>query len=315
MNGEKPRPPHHKARSRNVPRATGPQSVGQVLADMLSAGPLRESHQRAKPVLLWARAVGPEMSSITRATSFRDGVLHVQTQGSAAAHFNTMHRPTWLRRINALLSEQGVKVQVREIHFSDGKLKGPPPKAFAPPIELSPEKLQQLDELSQRLGPESAAAARSMMEARERRRLNGTACSVCEQAGGHHVCTHCRRLERSPHIRRLVALALERPLVLQESFETHGAQAALLARHMALRRVAEGIAEASGALLSKELRAERSVAEVASECEAHLRLFVAIEKGMAAEELPQDLVPLLGDNEDLLNAWAMVRRSRGESSK
>ena len=110
--------------------------LSQLIGAALAKGRLGVGVRKARPLLLWPQAVGPEMARLTRARTCQGGTLVIEVRDSAAAHHFTMQRHHFLTRLNALLGEgQGVE----ELRFVVGRL-APPPGAPRVP-HLAPRSL------------------------------------------------------------------------------------------------------------------------------------------------------------------------------
>ena len=86
----------------------------------LGAARIAKGVQRARAILAWPQAVGPEIARLTRPRSQQGGTLFVEVRDSATAHHLTMQRHHFLKSLNALLGEKEM-AEIRHRALEEGK--------------------------------------------------------------------------------------------------------------------------------------------------------------------------------------------------
>lgn len=89
------------------------ESVARVLSRVLRELGLEQDVLGWRAVHEWARIVGPRVASHTRAIACRDGILHVEVEGSAWMHELGFLKRHLIERINAELGGG----HVRDVRF------------------------------------------------------------------------------------------------------------------------------------------------------------------------------------------------------
>lgn len=89
------------------------EPVSRVLPRVLRELGLEQDVLGWRAVHEWARIVGPRVASRTRATACRDGILHVEVEGSAWMHELGFLKRHLIERINADLGG----AHVRDVRF------------------------------------------------------------------------------------------------------------------------------------------------------------------------------------------------------
>lgn len=179
--------------------------VAHVLAELFRRGGMKRSVQRAETVVIWPRIAGPGLSRFTRASTFRDGILFVETTDSETA----MHLGLQRERFLKAFSDYGF-TGVRDIRFRPGRIedvtkprKAPvsqPDSADLLPLQRS---LGELD-LPEDVATGALQAAAGIALARTRRKQQGwQPCVICaalsEESG---LCLTCKRYTDEPGTQR-----------------------------------------------------------------------------------------------------------------
>ncbi|WP_261663844.1 DUF721 domain-containing protein [Deinococcus sp. Marseille-Q6407] len=226
-NGDSNKPyiqkPSYRTRARSGRREGDLRSVGELMDATLGKNRLGFGVRRAQALLLWPRAVGPEVARLTRARSFQFGTLHVEARDSAAAHHLSMQRHHFMHRLNELListAPAGVTPeQVTEIRFGTGWTApgGGNRRSLAPQLPpLPPEEQARAEQAAQAAGEELHDVARAAAEAvarsrRWREQQGWTPCPVCGEPDPHLPCRACERTMRDPVVRRAADELMRRP--------------------------------------------------------------------------------------------------------
>lgn len=191
-----------------------PESAADVLKEVFRRAGLRRRLGRARIVLAWHEVAGRSLSRFTRAVSFRDGILYVDTTDSETAAHLAMERTRFLSGFR----ERGMK-ELKDIRFRPGRVEEPeetpaPPAAAADPGELAAlrRSLSGLD-LSEGLAGAALKAGESVARSRaQRRELGWEACLVCAlPAEDGRLCIVCARYARSAGVTRAVRLLQQEP--------------------------------------------------------------------------------------------------------
>lgn len=91
--------------------------VGDLLSHALTQIGALYQDQPSLILAAWGTLVGPHLASMSRATQFREGVLHVQVSNSPLFSLLTVHEKPRLLR---LLQAQFPKVVIKNIAFRMG---------------------------------------------------------------------------------------------------------------------------------------------------------------------------------------------------
>lgn len=188
--------------------------IARVLAEVFRRGGMKRSVQRAQIVVMWPRVAGSELSRFTKASSFRDGVLYVETTDSETA----MHLGLQRERFVKVFHEYGL-MTVKDIRFRPGRIDEPPAAASPLPAEADSIDLQPLTrslgelDLSENVASEALKAAGGIALTRTRRRQLGwqpciICTALCEQGG---LCTTCSRYSAEYGTQRAARLLIAGP--------------------------------------------------------------------------------------------------------
>lgn len=189
--------------------------ISHILAEVFRRGGMKRSVQRAQLVVMWPRVAGAELSRFTKASSFRDGVLYVETTDSETAMHLGLQRERFLKAFHSY----GLTV-VRDIRFRPGRIEEPP--AAVQPLaeeadsaDLQPlaQRLGQLD-LAENVASEALKAAGGIALTRTRRRqLGWQPCIICTALCEHGgLCSTCRRYSEETGTQRAARLLVADPV-------------------------------------------------------------------------------------------------------
>jgi len=92
-------------------------ALSNVLPRLLRDLGLERGVQGWRAVAIWPEVVGESLARRTRATSFRDGTLWVEVEGSAWLHELGFLKRELVRRLNQRLESR----QVRDLHFINAR--------------------------------------------------------------------------------------------------------------------------------------------------------------------------------------------------
>ncbi|MGM9322353.1 DUF721 domain-containing protein, partial [Deinococcus aquaticus] len=95
-------------------RLSGPRQMGELMGATLGTARIARGIERARAILMWPQAVGPEIARITRPRTQQGGTLFVEVRDSATAHHLSMQRHHFMKALNALIPEKPIS----EIRFS-----------------------------------------------------------------------------------------------------------------------------------------------------------------------------------------------------
>lgn len=224
-------------------RTGGTADIGVLVGAALAKSRLGYGVKRARAMLLWAKAVGPEIARITKPRSQQGKTLFVEVRDSATAHHLTMQRHHFLRRLQQLLEDESVM----EIRFSVGSIKAPPDAPRAAP--LPPVDRQRAKELVRglenvELYSAALRAAEAMTRARQWRIEQGwRICPVCEESTAEQPCRACRLTMQDPNVRRAAKKLVHHPALLSQFEGTLGDSGVNAARYMALTELSEQLEE------------------------------------------------------------------------
>lgn len=225
-------------------RRSGPLDMSVLMGATLAQGKLGTGVQRARALLLWPQAVGPEISRLTRPRSVQGGTLFVEARDSAAAHHLTMQRHHFLERLNSLLDE---RQRLTELRFSVGHIRPPPDAPRAAPLP-APDRARARKLVKEVADPElkqvALRAAEAVTRARRWREEQGwRPCPVCGEPSppkpAQEPCRDCALTLDDPLVRRAARLLLRDPEGLAGLRERLGDSGATGARYLALRQLEE----------------------------------------------------------------------------
>lgn len=177
------------------------KNVADVLAELFRRAGMRRQVQRAQLVLMWPRVAGPELSRFTKASSFRDGVLYVDTTDSETAMHLGLQRTRFLESFH----RSGAR-ELKDIRFRPGRIDEPLPDKDPLPEAADEADLAPLEaalagsQLPEGLAEAASRAASGIARTRTmRRQLGWQPCAVCdgltEKPG---LCLTCRRYAEAP---------------------------------------------------------------------------------------------------------------------
>lgn len=95
----------------------GPQSVKNILQDVLSRDELSEKMEECKALLLW-NDVASNLAARTEPTAIRQGRMLVRVTDSVILHQLTFYKKEFIRKINVLMGKRVVK----DIIFRVGRI-------------------------------------------------------------------------------------------------------------------------------------------------------------------------------------------------
>ena len=90
-----------------------PQSLGDVLSDLVDSYGYRDRLDAARAVEAWPLVAGDRVAAQTEQAWMRDGVLTVRVASAAWRHQLHLQRDAWRQRLNDALGRE----VVREIAF------------------------------------------------------------------------------------------------------------------------------------------------------------------------------------------------------
>lgn len=215
-------------------RLSGPRGIGELMNATLGTAKLARGIGRARAILAWPQAVGPEIARLTRPRTQQGSVLFVEVRDSATAHHLTMQRHHFLKSLKALLGDDSVT----ELRFSVGPVRevvaAPPPPALPAPDKARARRLVQ--QVEGELKPAALRAAEAITRARKWREEQGwRQCPVCEEPSKEQPCRACALTLADPNVKRAARALLRDPERLPGLPETLGDSGANAARHLALR--------------------------------------------------------------------------------
>jgi len=86
-----------------------PQSLGDVLQDLIEKMGLQHRIDGARVVEAWAFVAGPQVNAVTDNAWYRKGKLYVRIRSAAWRHELHLRRNEWLRRVNEELGRDIVQ--------------------------------------------------------------------------------------------------------------------------------------------------------------------------------------------------------------
>ena len=91
-----------------------PESVGDVLRNLLEETSLQQRMEELKAIEMWAKIVGPELASLTSRPAVKNGVMQVGVPNASLRNELLMNRSRLMQIINSTLGKQIIK----EIRFT-----------------------------------------------------------------------------------------------------------------------------------------------------------------------------------------------------
>lgn len=219
-------------------RLSGPRGLGELMGATLGTARIAKGVGRARAILAWPGAVGPDIARMTRPRTQQGSVLFVDVRDSAAAHHLSMQRHHFLKALNALLPD----APLSDIRFSVGSVREPvmtpaPAPLPAPDRARARELVQDVGE---DLRPAALRAAEAITRSRKWREEQGwRPCPVCGEASQQQPCRACTLTLDDPNVRRAARVLIQNPEHLAGLPDTLGDSGANAARHLALRRLDE----------------------------------------------------------------------------
>ncbi|CAM3694206.1 DUF721 domain-containing protein [Deinococcus frigens] len=229
---------YNEGRNNRGRRLSGPRGIGELMGTTLGTARIAKGIGRARAILAWPGAVGPEIARITRPRTQQGSVLFVDVRDSAAAHHLSMQRHHFLKALNALLSD----APLSDIRFSVGSVREPV-MAPAPPPLPAPDRARArelVQDMGADLRPAALRAAEAVTRSRKWREEQGwRPCPVCGEASQEQPCRACALTLDDPNVRRAAKTLMGQPEHLSGLPETLGDSGANAARYLALRRLEE----------------------------------------------------------------------------
>ncbi|WP_428194400.1 DUF721 domain-containing protein [Deinococcus saxicola] len=229
---------YNEGRNNRGRRLSGPRGIGELMGATLGTARIAKGVGRARAILAWPGAVGPEIARITRPRTQQGSVLFVDVRDSAAAHHLSMQRHHFLRALNALLPD----APLSDIRFSVGSVREPV-MAPAPPPLPAPDRARArelVQDVGEELRPAALRAAEAITRSRKWREEQGwRPCPVCGEASQEQPCRACTLTLDDPNVRRAARVLMQQPEQLLSFLGTLGDSGANAARYLALRRLEE----------------------------------------------------------------------------
>ncbi|WP_309569650.1 DciA family protein [Deinococcus sp.] len=200
----------------------------------LGSAKLAKGIGRARGILAWPQAVGPEIARLTRPRTQQGSVLFIEVRDSATAHHLTMQRHHFLKALRALLGDDSVM----ELRFSVGPVReavtAPPPPALPGPDRARARRL--VKDVTGDLHPAALKAAEAITRARKWREEQGwRPCPVCEEPSEEQPCRACAMTLDDPNVKRTARVLLRDPERLPAVAGVIGDSGANAARFLALQ--------------------------------------------------------------------------------
>ncbi len=218
-------------------RAGGPLNMGKLMGATLGTARIAKGVERARAILLWPSAVGPELARITRPRSQQGGTLYIEVRDSASAHHLTMQRQHLLGRLQELMGDESI----RELRFSVGQIKKAPDAPRAAPLP-APDRARARQLAQPVQDPELKQvvlrAAEAMTRARRWREEQGyRPCPVCGEPSAEVPCRACTLTLEDPNVRRAARALLRDPERLNALPDQIGNSGQQAARYLALEQL------------------------------------------------------------------------------
>lgn len=217
---------------------SGSRDLRGLMGETLGKHRLNHGVRKARAVLLWPQAVGPELARLTRPRGVTGSMLFVEVRDSAHAHSLTMQRHHFLKRLHELLGDESVT----ELRFVVGQFDEP--LRPAAPSPLPPPDARRARELSggvpEPLRGSALLAAEAITRARRWRESQGyRPCPVCGEATPEQPCHACSLTLQDPLVGRAAGRLARDPGRLGHLSDELGASGADAARYLALHSLAE----------------------------------------------------------------------------
>ncbi len=229
---------YNEGRNNRGRRLSGPRGLGELMGATLGTARIAKGIGRARAILAWPGAVGPEIARITRPRTQQGSVLFVDVRDSAAAHHLSMQRHHFLKALNALLPD----APLSDIRFSVGSVREPV-MAPAPPPLPAPDRARArelVQDVGEDLRPAALRAAEAITRSRKWREEQGwRPCPVCGEASQEQPCRACTLTLDDPNVRRAARVLMQQPEQLLAFLGTLGDSGANAARYLALARLEE----------------------------------------------------------------------------
>ncbi len=175
------------------------KTAAELLAELFRRGGMTRAVNRARLVVLWPRIAGPKLGRFTRARSFRDGILWVDTSDSETAMHLSLQRERFLQAFRSAGHRE-----LKDIRFVPGRIEADVAAAADLPAEPAEEDVAALTgalaglELPQEVARSALLAGKGIARTRTMRRsLGWLPCQVCgtlaETVG---ICFTCERYSR-----------------------------------------------------------------------------------------------------------------------
>lgn len=265
-------------------RTGGSLEMGRLMGATLASARLGRGVERARALLLWPQAVGPELARMTRPRSQQGGTLYVEVRDSAVAHHLTMQRHHLLKSLNAAMGDQSVT----ELRFSVGHIKKAPDAPRAAPLP-PPDRAKAQKLVAEITNPElqgvALKAAEAMTRARRWREEQGwRPCPVCAEpsadAGPQQPCRACTLTLEDPNVKRAARQLLKTPEQVTSLAGTLGDSGKNAAKYLAL-----DVLESQLELLAAECVGSGGVGEYLEFLRTQARVYL----GIKLEKSPSSL--------------------------
>ncbi|ANE43376.1 DUF721 domain-containing protein [Deinococcus puniceus] len=190
----------------------GTLGIAELMGATLGTARIAKGVQRARAILAWPQAVGPEIAKLTRPRSQQGSTLFVEVRDSATAHHLSMQRHHFLKALNALLGDH----PINEIRFSVGTIRSTTKAAAPTPAPLPAPDLERAQALVKgidgELLPAALRAAEAITRARKWREQQGwRPCPVCNEASKEQPCRACTLSLEDPNVKRAAKLLMRLP--------------------------------------------------------------------------------------------------------
>lgn len=226
--------------SRGPRRLGGPRGLSDLMGATLGSARIAKGVQKARAILAWPQAVGPEIARLTRPRSQQGGTLFVEVRDSATAHHLTLQRHHFLRRLNEVLGEE----RVTEIRFSVGTVPPPPDVPRQAPLPAPDRERARalVQDVQGDLRGVALKAAEAITRARKWREEQGwRPCPVCGEPSREQPCRACELTLEDPNVRRAARTLTRHPDRLAALPALLGNSGADAARFLALASLREAL--------------------------------------------------------------------------